>query len=132
MTDAKHLKILIVDDSLSARAMLRQAFPELLKKYAGFDEAEDGQYGVDKFKETRHDMVFMDLTMPRMSGLEALAEIKKISPNTPVVMITADRQKETKKELLEAGATNVLNKPVDRAELDDVIKKIAFGINIDE
>jgi two-component system chemotaxis response regulator CheY len=72
-------------------------------------------------------MVFMDLTMPRMNGMEALIEIKKISPKAVVVMVTADRQKETKRELIDAGAFAVINKPVDRAELNEIINSIIAG-----
>lgn len=56
-----------------------------------------------------------------------LARDKKTSPEAIIVMVTADRQKETKKELIAAGATNVLNKPVDKDELREICAKIAFG-----
>lgn len=121
------IKILIVDDSISARMLLKNAFSETIKKYAIFSEANDGLQAVKIFGEELPDIVFMDLTMPNMNGLDALKEIKKISPKAVVVMVTADRQKETKKELLEAGAINVLNKPVDEDELRDICAKIAFG-----
>lgn len=121
------IKILIVDDSISARMLLKNAFSDSLKKYAVFTEASDGLQAIKAFEEESPDIVFMDLTMPNMNGLEALTQIKKISPKATVVMVTADRQKETKKELLEAGATNVLNKPVDEDELRDICAKIAFG-----
>jgi len=123
----QQLKIMIVDDSLSARMLLKNAFSEAIKKHSVFIEATDGEEAVEIFKKESPDIVFMDLTMPKMNGKEALIEIKKIASNIHVIMVTADRQKETKKELLEAGASNVLNKPVDEDELRDICAKIAFG-----
>jgi len=124
---AKQLKIMIVDDSLSARMLLKNAFSDSIKKYSVFIEAVDGEEAVELFKKELPNIVFMDLTMPKMNGKEALLEIKKIAPDVDVVMVTADRQKETKKELIESGASNVLNKPVDEDELRDICAKIAFG-----
>ncbi len=124
---ADRLKILIVDDSLSARMLLKNAFSDTIKKYSDFFEASNGEEAVEMFKRENPNITFMDLTMPKMNGMEALQEIKKISPDAIVVMATADRQKETKKELIAAGAINVLNKPVDEDELREICTKIAFG-----
>ncbi|HOI84210.1 MAG TPA: response regulator [Campylobacterales bacterium] len=121
------LKILVVDDSLSARMLLKSAFSESIKKNSYFFEASNGEEAVEIFKQENPNIIFMDLTMPKMNGMEALQEIKKISPEAIVVMVTADRQKETKKELVAAGAANVLNKPVDEDELREICAKIAFG-----
>ncbi len=121
------LKILVVDDSLSARMLLKSAFSESIKKNSDFFEASNGEEAVEIFKQENPNIIFMDLTMPKMNGMEALQEIKKISPEAIVVMVTADRQKETKKELVAAGAANVLNKPVDEDELREICAKIAFG-----
>ena len=121
------LKILVVDDSLSARMLLKSAFSESIKKNSNFFEASNGEEAVEIFKQENPNIIFMDLTMPKMNGMEALQEIKKISPEAIVVMVTADRQKETKKELAAAGAANVLNKPVDEDELREICAKIAFG-----
>jgi two-component system, chemotaxis family, chemotaxis protein CheY len=123
----KQLKIMIVDDSLSARMLLKNAFSDSIKKYSVFIEAVDGEEAVELFRKELPNIVFMDLTMPKMNGREALLEIKKIAPDIDVIMVTADRQKETKKELIGAGASNVLNKPVDEDELRDICAKIAFG-----
>lgn len=124
---ADRLKILIVNDSLSARMLLKNAFSDTIKKYSDFFEASNGEEAVEMFKRENPNITFMDLTMPKMNGMEALQEIKKISPDAIVVMATADRQKETKKELIAAGAINVLNKPVDEDELREICTKIAFG-----
>jgi len=130
LENLQRLKIMVVDDSLSARMLLKNAFSESIKKHSVFIEAADGEEAVELFKKELPNIVFMDLTMPKMNGKEALEEIKKIAPEIDIIMVTADRQKETKKELLAAGATNVLNKPVDEDELRDICAKIAFGNKI--
>jgi len=107
--------------------LLKNAFSDSIKKHSIFIEAADGEEALELFKKESPNIVFMDLTMPKMNGKEALIEIKKLAPDVDVVMVTADRQKETKKELVAAGASNVLNKPVDEDELLDICAKIAFG-----
>lgn len=125
--DDEKIKILIVDDSISARIMMIDAFPEFIKKHSVFIEAVDGLDGIEKYNSSNPDIVFLDLTMPRMNGKDALVEIKKIKPDAIVIMATADRQKETKNELLKAGAIRVIHKPVDTDEIRDVMTKYAFG-----
>ncbi len=70
-------KLLIVDDSPIARKIMKKILP----KEDGFEifEATNGLEGLNKFKEIRPDITFMDLTMPVMDGVEALEEIKKIN-----------------------------------------------------
>lgn len=128
MENGVRLKILVVDDALSARKFLKSAFPESIKKYSSFFDASDGEEALRLFEEMGADLVFMDLTMPKMNGKDALLKIKELSPNTHVVMVTADRQKETKKELLSLGATDVLNKPVDKDELKTLCARLALGV----
>lgn len=117
-------KIVIADDSISARALLKHAIKEAIKDDYETFEAKDGAEAVVLYKNEQPDIVFMDLTMPNMNGMEALREIKKIDSNAKIVMITADRQKETKKELMSDGANDVLNKPVDVDELKEIYSKI--------
>ncbi|MDD3465502.1 MAG: response regulator [Campylobacterales bacterium] len=120
----KRLKISVVDDSISARMLLKQAIQEAIEDDYLIFEAKDGIEAVELYKNETPDIVFMDLTMPNMNGMDALREIRKLNDKAAVVIITADRQKETKKELIADGACDVLNKPVDVQELKDVYQKI--------
>lgn len=116
--------IVIADDSISARALLKHALGKVMSIGYEIFEAKDGLEAVELFKNKNPDIVFMDLTMPNMNGLEALKEIKKMNLEAKVVMVTADRQKETKKELMTDGASDVINKPVDCDELEEICHKM--------
>ncbi|MFV1951816.1 MAG: response regulator [Nitrospinota bacterium] len=114
-------KILIVDDSSVARKILRSC----LLKDQGYDfyEAGDGQGGLEKFKEIQPDVTFMDLTMPVMDGYEALEKIIQFDKNALIVVVTADVQLKSIKKVMDLGAFMVLNKPLNKEDLQDVLLK---------
>jgi two-component system chemotaxis response regulator CheY len=108
-------KILIVDDSPIARKMLKSCLP----KDQGFEyhEACDGREGVEKYKSICPDLTFMDLTMPVMTGYEAIVEIIKHDSNALVIVVTADVQLKAIKTVLDSGAYMVLRKPLKKEDL---------------
>ncbi|NJD37938.1 MAG: response regulator [Geobacter sp.] len=113
-------KILIVDDSVVARMSLKSCLP----KEAGHEitEGKDGAEGVALYQSFSPDVTFMDLTMPGMDGIAALAEIRTIDPTARVIILTADIQRRTIERVTELGAFAVVKKPpvkeVVQAELD--------------
>ena len=76
--------VLIVDDAAFMRMMIK----DILTKngYTIAAEAENGKIAVDKYNETKPDLVLMDITMPEMDGIQALKGIKAIDPNASVIM----------------------------------------------
>lgn len=116
-------KILIVDDSPIARKMLRASIPN--NDSFEIMEASDGQKGVDTYKEFNPDVTFMDLTMPVLSGYEALKEIKKINPTAVVIVLTADIQPKSIASVMESGAYTVLKKPAQKQSIADTLEKAA-------
>jgi len=119
------LVFLVVDDSKISRKWLIEMIPPKILENATIIEGTNGEEGVVLYEEHRPDIVFMDITMPVVDGLEALVRIKKINPEAVVVMVSADRQKSTQANVLSLGARAVLSKPVDgndfRAILLDLI-----------
>ncbi|MCX5860958.1 MAG: sigma-54 dependent transcriptional regulator [Desulfomonile sp.] len=113
MTDPK-AKILVVDDEPSQRMMLQANLS--LDGYRVF-EAEDGTDAIARVSGEFFDLILMDNRMSKMDGIEALKEIKKISPGIPVIIITAFASVETAVEALQAGAHDYLTKPLDIDEL---------------
>ena len=93
--------ILVVDDDLAHRIMLKT----LLSGW-GYDvaEAEDGSAAITRVHEKPFDLILMDVRMVKISGLEALAEIKKFNPAIPVMIMTAYASVETAVEALKKGA----------------------------
>jgi DNA-binding response OmpR family regulator len=101
--------ILIIDDE----AALRQTLARVLQK-AGFEvtTAENGEQGLDFLKTTDFDMLFMDLRMPGLTGLEVLKLIHSGYPSLPVVLFTAQPDLNSAVEALRNGATDYLLKPL--------------------
>ena len=105
------MKILVVDDSSLARKTLIKAVQKV-EPSAEFFEAENGMIGIELFKKERPRIVFLDLTMPIMTGYEALVEIMKIDPNAQVVVVSADIQDKAREKVLNDGAKNMYPKPI--------------------
>lgn len=113
-------KILIADDEPSLRLMLRA---NLKADYDVF-EAENGLYAVEAVRQQFFDLVLMDIRMPEMDGLEALAQIKQISPGVVVFLMTAFESLETAKAAVQSGASDYISKPLDVEELKAKIKHL--------
>ena len=102
-------RILIVDDAAFMRVSIRNI---LLKN--GFEvagEAENGTIAVQKYAELQPDAVTMDITMPEMTGLDALKEIRKLDPNAKVIMVSALGQEAMVRDAVMAGAKGFIVKP---------------------
>ncbi len=114
-------KILIVDDSIVARMGMRNAIPKdhLYELY----EAADGFAGVEEFKKAKPDVTFLDLTMPVMTGFQALEEIKKIDKDAIVFVVTADIQTQTIETVMKLGACMVLKKPATKEDIRNALQK---------
>ncbi len=113
-------RILVVDDEESHRIMLRAVL-----KDEGYEvvEAADGSEAVRAVEQEPFDLVLLDVRMKTMDGIEALNEIRKISPLIPVLIMTAYASVKTAVEALKAGAFDYLTKPLDIEELKILIEK---------
>ena len=102
--------ILIVDDAAFMRVMIK----DLLQKngYDDIHEAADGVQAVRKYDEIKPDVVFMDMTMPNMNGIEALKEIKSKHPEAVVIMCSAMGQEAMVVEAIKSGARDFIVKPI--------------------
>lgn len=114
--------VLIVDDAL----FMRVTIGKMLKEW-GFDvvgEASNGKQAVKMYRELRPDLVTMDLTMPVMSGLEAVKEIIPEFPDAKIVMITALGQQRIIVDAIEHGAKDFITKPFTSEKLKQVIDNL--------
>ena len=106
--------ILVADDDLAHRTMLRT----LLSGWGyAITEADDGSSAMEAVRRQPFDLILMDIRMIRVSGLEALTEIKAYNPAIPVVIMTAYASVETAVQALKKGAYDYLTKPLDFDEL---------------
>lgn len=109
MTKEK-IKVLVVDDD---RRMVKTVCDILTVKGYLAIGAFSGEEAVEKVREERPDCVLMDVKMPGLSGIEAVKAVKKLAPDTPVVMMSAYATDEQAEEAKRQGAYAVLTKPVD-------------------
>jgi len=112
--------ILIVDDDLAHRTMLKK----LLGSW-GYEvfEADDGSIAIDEVRNRSFDLILMDIRMMKISGIEALEQIKIINPAIPIIIMTAYASVETAVNALKKGAYDYLTKPLDFDELKIAINR---------
>ncbi len=116
------LRVMIVDDALFMRNMLKEIFVR-----AGYNvvaEAENGEAAPALYLEKRPDLVTMDIVMPKKSGVEALQEIMASDPDACVVMVSALGQDSLVLEAIEAGAKDFIVKPFKEANVIDIVRRV--------
>ena len=118
----KELNIMVVDDEL----IVRESLKGWLEKFGyGVDTAEDAQDALKKLETETYDLLFVDIKMPGMDGIELLKRVKEDLPDVIVVMITAHGSIESAIEAMKAGASDYLMKPFDPENLQLLIQKLA-------
>lgn len=108
------MRILIIDDDTSIRYMLNE-----ICSFAGWEAIEcgNGREGVDAFLKYTADVILVDYHMPEMDGLKTVQEIRKISHQVPILVLTVDERQEIADRFLDAGATDFALKPVKAPDL---------------
>lgn len=117
-------KILIVDDSIIMRKNLEFILKNSNHQIVG--QATNGKQAVELYKECKPDLVTMDISMPFMSGTDAVSEIISIDPSAKIIMISAINQKQLVFEAIKKGAKHYIVKPIDA---ENVIKTIDSVLN---
>jgi two-component system chemotaxis response regulator CheY len=87
-------------------------------------EAENGREAIALYHELQPDLVTMDITMPEMSGLEAMKEIKQNFPQAKVIMCSAMGQQRMVVEAIEAGAKDFIVKPFDEGRVIEAVNRV--------
>ncbi len=113
-------RVIVIDDEVNAAAAL-----ETLLREDGYEvaRANDGRSGLALLEKSDADVVLTDLRMPGMDGLELLARIKEIRPETMVILMTAYGTVKTAVKAMKLGAEDYLGKPIDVEELEVVLEK---------
>jgi two-component system, chemotaxis family, chemotaxis protein CheY len=113
--------VLVVDDSGFARRTLRRILEE---QGYGVEEAASGTEALAKYLEAKPDVVFLDLVMEGMQGIEVLKRLREVDASVKVVVATADVQKATHVQMLKAGASALVNKPFKPEEVVSELRRI--------
>ena len=122
MNGKRSFKLMIVDDSNIMRRRIErsQNFEEL--ELVG--SAGNGVEALELFKKTDPDVVTMDLTMPRMDGIECIGKLVALKPAVRILVISALADKATAVEAMEKGANGFLNKPFTDRQLNEAIAEL--------
>jgi len=118
----KKLKVLFVEDEVKISSLLKEAIGDEFYK---FYTASDGEEGLEKFKSLSVDIVITDINMPRLDGLSMADKIKKISPATPLIILSAFSEQEKLFRAIDVGVTKYFLKPYDPDELLEYIIGLA-------
>lgn len=119
MAEANKPSVLVVDDDSMMREMLKLILRSEEYQIAG--EAANGHDAVMLCVNRKPDLVLLDINMPKMDGLQALEEIRKASPETKVMMVSADATMGRVREAIEKGAVGFIVKPLNPASVLDKI-----------
>lgn len=121
----KELKVLLVEDEAKLSKFLKDAIAEY---FTSLTVAKDGAEGIRKFKRINPDIVITDIMMPNIDGLEMAKEIKKLKPNTHIIVLSAFSEKEKLLKAIDIGVNKYFIKPFDTDELLEYITSISTNI----
>ena len=119
-------RIVIAED----HTILREGLNSLLSSQPDFEivgEAEDGRKAIEWAEKSKPDLVLTDLSMPKMNGMEAIREIKRVSPKTRVLVLTVHKAEEYILGTLNAGADGYILKDSTRSELMMALRSVFNG-----
>ena len=119
------MRVLVVDD----HSLFRDGIVSLLEAagYVVVGQAGDGQAAIEAARRTQPDLVLMDITMPHMSGLEALRQIRVELPDVKVVMLTVSDDDTDLLEAIKAGASGYLVKNLNAEEFLQILSGLEHG-----
>lgn len=115
-------RILIVDDAKFMRMTLTNILQKGNHEVVG--EGENGKHGVELYQQLKPDLVTMDITMPEMTGLDAVKHIKEFDSNAKIIMCSAMGQQKLVVEAIESGAKDFIVKPFDESRVLEAINKV--------
>lgn len=126
MNDKPTITIVLIDD----QAIVRAAFKSLLERNANFrviGDAGDARTGIDLVQKLKPDVVVLDITMPGLSGIDAVVPLKKAVPTTRVLMASQHEGMKFVQQALQAGADGYLSKDSEPEELALAIESVRRG-----
>src|SRR6476646_10579155 len=122
MAGIKNLRILFADDERSLQEFMRSELPRLGHEVV---VCPDGKQAVKSLEKSTFDAAILDLRMPGLTGIEVLEQIKQVSPDTEVVIMTGHASIETAIDAVRLGAFDYITKPCKLAQIETVLAKVA-------
>ena len=118
----KALKLMIVDDSNIIRSKITRTLTQHHMEVVA--TASNGEDAIKLFAESKPDVVTMDLTMPRMDGLECIRALRKLNANVHILVVSALADKSTAIQALKEGAQGFLCKPFSETDLTEAMDEL--------
>ena len=115
-------RVLIVDDLAFIKLIIKDTLEKTGFEVAG--EASNGVEAIEQYKRLQPDIVLMDITMPKMDGIQALQEIVKIDPQAKVIMCSALGQQKLIIQSIQLGAKDFIVKPFQAERVLEAVKKV--------
>ena len=122
MNGKRQMKLMIVDDSNIMRRRIERS--QQFEQLQLVGTAGNGLEAIELFKRTDPDVVTMDLTMPRMDGIECISHLVALKPEVRILVVSALADKATAVEAMEKGANGFLNKPFTDRQLNEAIAEL--------
>ena len=122
---SRPLRLLIVDDSNVIRRRIERCQQVADLQVVGM--ASNGVEAVEVFQRTDPDIVTMDITMPRMDGIECVERLVAIKPDILILVVSALADKATAVEAMERGANGFLSKPFSDRQLNEALEELIAG-----
>lgn len=116
----KKPSILVVDDEKDFRETVNSFIKNRFE--CDLSEAREGAEAIDKVKALKPDIILLDIKMPGISGIDVIGEIKKLSPESRVLVISAWKSAEVVKEAIQKGASDFMGKPISLSVLGEKLK----------
>jgi two-component system, response regulator YesN len=122
------LKILIVDDEVLERKVLTKMINDSSKRAMVIGEAPNGRIAIEMAKEYHPDVVFMDIKMPGIDGVQAVKEIRKLDPGIRFIMVSAFNTFEYAKEVMQQGVKEYILKPSSKKDILESLERVTEEI----
>lgn len=122
----KNLTFVVADDAMFMRAVLKK----MLEEHEGFTvigEASNGFEAIDQARMKKPDILTLDITMPELDGIKAVKEIRKVSPDTRIIMVSAMGQSSMVIEAIKSGAMDFVVKPFEKSRVMEAIQNVTAG-----
>lgn len=122
------LKILIVDDEILERKALTKIISSSVENVQVIGEAPNGRKAIEMAREHRPDIIFMDIKMPGIDGVQAVKEIKKLDSGIRFIMVSAFNTFEYAKEVMQQGVKEYILKPSRKQDILDSLQRVSAEI----
>src|SRR5438445_1638505 len=117
----KGLRVLFADDERSLQEFMRSELPQLGHEVT---VCPDGKAAVKTLEKNTFDAAILDLRMPGLTGIEVLEQLKQVSPDTEVIIMTGHASVETAIDAVRLGAFDYITKPCKLAQIETILRKV--------